>query len=199
MAFCLQRSAARLLWRESRPSLLSAGRTALPHRAAAYDWRLPSRLVMILRVVSTPTSAISSCSSSSSNRSSSSLLTAEQADKSGTEILLRFSAGYALRRAEETFFCRFFLLLSQPLQAAASSSGAGNHYRRLFCRFGPPAPALPALHRLTARPLRALPVSCGWTTMPSTGCSATASATTGSAITLFRQRLQPPQAVQAVR
>ncbi len=56
-------------------------------------------------------------------------------------------------------------------------------------------PALPALHRLTARPLRALLSPCGWTTMPSTGCSATASRHHRFGDKPLPPAAQPPQAV----
>ncbi len=59
---------------------------------------------MILRVVSTPTSAISSCSSSSSNRSSSIFLPRNRLI-TGTEILLRFQQ--ATLEAGEAFFVGF--------------------------------------------------------------------------------------------
>ena len=62
------------------------------------------------------------------------LLTAEQADKSGTEILLRFQQA-TLEAGEEAFFCRFFLLLSQRFKRRLVL-GRRHHYRRLFCRFG---------------------------------------------------------------
>ena len=43
---------------------------------------------------------------------------------------------YALLEAgEETFFCRFFLLLSQRFKRRLVL-GRRHHYRRLFCRFG---------------------------------------------------------------
>ncbi len=105
MAFCLQRSAARLLWRESRPSLLQQAvqrfRIAQLLTAGAFrqvgndlaggfhpdvgDQQLFFQLFKQIIV---------------------DLLTAEQADKSGTEILLRFQQA-TFEAGEETFFVGF--------------------------------------------------------------------------------------------